>query len=123
MLDKTRPLNTAHLGTLWHHSDFLKLWIGETVSLLGSEVTTLALPLTAIVLLKATPLQMGLLSAASSIPFLLVTLFAGVWVDHKHRRPTLIIANLGRAVLLGLVPLLAFLAIYVSSTCLLLPCL
>lgn len=110
MASKTTKLqNHYHTGTLWHSHDFLKLWTGETVSLLGSEVTTLALPLTAIVLLKATPLQMGLLSAAGSIPFLLVTLFAGVWIDHKRRRPTLIIANLGRAVLLALVPLLAFL--------------
>ena len=110
MASKTAKLQDHyHTGKLWHSPDFLKLWIGETVSLLGSEVTTLALPLTAIVLLKATPLQMGLLSAAGSVPFLLVTLFAGVWIDHKRRRPTLIIANIGRAILLGLVPLLAFL--------------
>ncbi len=110
MVSKTTRLQRhSHVGALWHHSDFLKLWTGETISLLGSEVTALALPLTAIVLLKATAFQMGLLSAASSVPFLLVTLFAGVWIDHKRRRLTLIIANLGRAILLGLIPLLAFL--------------
>lgn len=107
MASKTaKPQHRFRLGTLWHHPDFLKLWTGETVSLLGSQVTLLALPLTAVILLKATPFQMGLLSAAEFAPFLFVTLFAGFWIDHKHRLPVLIMANVGRAILLGAVPLL-----------------
>ena len=104
----SRPQQHPHLGTLWSHRDFRKLWAGETVSLLGSQVTMLALPLTAVVLLKATPLQMGILNAAEFAPFLFVTLLVGIWVNHKRRRPILIIANLGRAFLLALVPLLAW---------------
>jgi MFS family permease len=94
---------------LWQHADFLRLWAGETVSLVGSQVTTLALPLTAIILLKATAMQLGLLYAAGFAPFLFLTLFAGVWVDHSRRRPILLVTNIGRAVLLSLIPILALL--------------
>jgi len=100
---------SPRFGALWHHTDFLKLWAGETVSLAGSQVTTLALPLTAVILLKATSVQLGLLYAAGYAPFLFLTLFAGVWVDHHRRRPLLIVTNIGRGVLLGLIPVLAVL--------------
>jgi MFS family permease len=86
---------------------FFKLWVGETVSLFGSQITTLALPLTAVLTLQATPAQLGVLNAARYAPFLLVTLFAGVWVDRGRRRPVLVGANLGRMVLLLLIPLAA----------------
>lgn len=92
---------------LWRHPDFLTLWIGQTVSLFGSAVTTLALPLTAVTFLHATPGQMGLLSAIGQLPILLFGLPAGAWVDRVRRRPLLIAANLGRALLLGLIPLAA----------------
>jgi MFS family permease len=92
-------------GPLRANPDFLKLWAGETVSLFGSQVTTLAIPLTAALALGATPAQMGLLSAAGFAPFLLLTLFAGVWIDRRRRRPIMIGANLGRAALLLAVPL------------------
>src|SRR5262249_24515006 len=91
--------------SLWRHADFLKLWAGQTVSLFGSEITILALPLTAVLVLQAEPEQMGLLQAAGSIPVLATALFAGVWVDRVRRRPVLIGADLGRAVLLGSIPL------------------
>ncbi len=92
---------------LWHHHDFLKLWAGETVSLFGSQVTMLALPLAAVLLLGAGPVEMGLLTAAGYLPFLLIGLVAGVWVDRCRRRPILIAANLGRALLLTTIPLAA----------------
>jgi MFS family permease len=98
---------STRFGALWHQADFLKLWAGETVSLVGSQVTTLALPLTAVILLKATSVQLGFLYAAGFAPFLFLTLFAGVWVDHHRRRPMLLVTNIGRAVLLGLIPVLA----------------
>jgi MFS family permease len=85
------------------------LWAGETISLVGSQVTTLALPLTAVILLKATSVQLGFLYAAGFAPFLFLTLFAGVWVDHNRRRPILIVTNIGRAVLLSLIPVLVLL--------------
>src|SRR4051794_30847539 len=63
---------------LRHNRDFLKLWAGETVSLFGSQVSQLALPLTAALLLQANALEMGLLQAAGTAPFLLIGLLAGV---------------------------------------------
>lgn len=92
--------------TLWRHSEFMKLWVGESISVFGSMITGLALPITAAVLLKATPGEMGILGAAGSAPFLLIGLFAGVWVDRLRRLPILISADIGRALLLILVPLL-----------------
>jgi hypothetical protein len=53
-----------HLGGLWQNPDFLKLWVGQSVSMLGSQVSLLALPLAAVLTLHATPAQMGLLMAA-----------------------------------------------------------
>ncbi len=106
--NKLYPLS-RYIGVLWYQADFLKLWLGETVSLFGSQVTTLALPLTAVIVLKATPMQVGLLYAAGFAPFLFITLIAGVWIDHHRRRPILIMTNMGRTLLLGLIPLLAFL--------------
>lgn len=96
---------------LWHHRDFAKLWTGQTISLLGSQVTFLALPLTAVLVLGATPAQMGLLTAAGALPSLLVGLFAGVWVDRHRRQPILIAADLGRAALLFAVPAAALLQV------------
>jgi len=97
----------ARLTGLWRHPDFLKLWLGQTISLFGSQITEWALPLAADLILKATPAQMGVLVAARTTPFFLVSLFAGVWVDRLRRRPVLIVADLGRAVLLGFIPLAA----------------
>lgn len=101
--------SSMRFGALWRQPDFLKLWTGQTISLIGSQVTLLALPLTAVLLLRATSLQLGLLGAAETAPFLFISMFAGVWVDHKRRRPTLIFTNIGRAILLGLIPLFALL--------------
>ncbi len=99
----------AAAASLWRHRDFVRLWAAQTVSLFGSQVTTLALPLTAALTLKATPAQMGILGAAQFAPFLLIGLFAGVWVDRRRRRPVMIAADVGRAVLLALIPTLALL--------------
>src|SRR5581483_1545580 len=86
---------------------FLKLWAGESISLVGSQVTTLALPLVAVLVLNAGPLEMGALGAAQYAPFLLFGLLAGVWVDRLRRRPILIWADIGRAALLGWIPISA----------------
>lgn len=104
-----RGSGAAGRGALWQNGDFLRFWAGETISLFGSQVTVLALPLTAVLALNATPGEMGVLSAARFLPFLLLTLPVGVWVDRVRRRPLLIWANLGRGLLLGLVPLVAWL--------------
>jgi MFS family permease len=97
------------LTGLWRHADFMKLWAGQTISLLGSSVTMLALPLTAVLVLEATPAQMGILEAVGALPSLLLGLFAGAWADRHRRRPILIAADVGRAVLLSLIPVAALL--------------
>ena len=94
--------------SLWRHRDFLKLWGGETISQFGTQVTVLALPLTAVLTLEASSSELGLLNAARFAPFIAVILFAGVWVDRHRRRPILIQTNLGRALLIGFVPAAAF---------------
>jgi MFS family permease len=98
-----------HFAGLWRHPDFMKLWVGETISLFGSQITFLALPLTAVLVLNASPFEMGLLGALEFMPFLLLSLFAGVWVDRRPRRQILITANIGRALLLATLPLAGWL--------------
>jgi len=90
-----------------HNPDFRRLWAAQSVSLIGSEVTLLAFPLAAALVLKATPVQMGLLAAASQAPFLLFSLPAGAWIDRTSRRPWLILSDLGRTLLLLSVPIAA----------------
>ncbi len=85
----------------------MKLWTAESISQLGTQVTFLALPLTAILLLDATPFQLGVLTSVEFAPFLLIGLPAGVWVDRLSRRPILIAGDLGRAVALATIPLAA----------------
>ena len=89
---------------LWHHPDFLRLWAADTVSQFGSQVTLLALPLAAALTLDASAAQMGLLTAAGTLPWLLIGLFAGALVDRRRRRPVLVAADLARALLLLAVP-------------------
>jgi predicted MFS family arabinose efflux permease len=89
--------------------DFLKLWFGQCISRMGSLITLVGLPLTAALLLNASPLQMGALASASAAPVLIFGLFAGAWADRLRRRPILIAADLGRAVVLAVVPLAAML--------------
>lgn len=98
-------------SSLWRHANFLKLWFGQTISQFGSQVTLLALPLTAALTLHATPAEMGILSATETAPFLLVGLFAGVWVDRLRRRPILLVTDLARGVLLLAIPLTALLGV------------
>jgi MFS-type transporter involved in bile tolerance (Atg22 family) len=85
--------------------DFLRLWAGETVSLIGTQVTQFTMPLVALLTLNATVLEVGVLNALRFLPVLVVSLFAGVWLDRRRRRPVLIGCALGNAVLIGLVPL------------------
>jgi MFS family permease len=91
------------------NQDFTKLWVGQSISMVGSQVTLLALPVTAAVTLGASSLQMGILSALGSLPALLFGLLAGVWVDRTSRRPILIWADIARALVLAAIPLSALL--------------
>lgn len=92
-------------GGLWSHADFLRLWTGQSISEFGSQVSALALPWLAAAGLHATPLEFSLLTVLGFLPFILFALPAGVWVDRLRRRPILIAGDLGRAVLIGYVPL------------------
>jgi MFS family permease len=94
--------------SLWRHRDFMRLWAGQTVSVFGSQVTQLALPLAAVLTLHATAFQMGLLSAAGMAPWIAFALLVGVWVDRRlRRRWILVTADLGRAAILLSVPVAA----------------
>jgi predicted MFS family arabinose efflux permease len=92
---------------LWLHADFVRLWSGQTISVLGSTVGITAMTFTAILSLHATAFQMGLLNFMRITPGFLASLVAGVWVDRLRRRPLLIGADLGRALMLSLIPLAA----------------
>src|SRR5438034_11820641 len=92
-------------GPLWQHRDFLKLWTGQTLSEFGSQVSQLAIPTIAILTLKASAFQVAALGTVEFLPFLLLTLPAGVWVDRGQRRWVLIAGDFGRAVLLASIPI------------------
>lgn len=96
---------------LGRHPEFFKLWSGQAISTLGSSITTVAMPLAAIIVLHASPVQMGLLAAMTTAPHLLFGLVAGVWVDRTSRRSILVVADVGRALLLGSIPVLGVLGI------------
>ncbi len=92
---------------LWRRPDFAALWAAETISQIGSQITAIALPLVAVVALDASSFAVGLLAAATWLPYLLFGLAAGVWVDRLRRRPLMIAADLARAAALAVVPLAA----------------
>jgi MFS family permease len=109
---------------LLRQPEFLKLWAAQSISQLGDQVTLLALPLTAVLTLDASAAQMGFLVAAELMPHLLFSLLAGVWIERvQRRRRLMIVADIGRAVLLGSIPLaaamdvLSFPQLYVVAFC------
>lgn len=87
---------------------FSILLVADAVSQVGSQVTRVALPLAALIVLGASPLELGILTAAGSAAFVLVGLFAGVVVDRTRKRPILLSADLSRFVLLMSIPIAAF---------------
>ena len=84
--------------------DFRRLWLGQGISVIGSSITLLALPLTAAVYLSATPTEMGYLTALNWLPILLFALFFGAWADRLPHRPVLIATDLARALILITIP-------------------
>ena len=91
-------------GALWRHRDFLKLWTGQSISELGSQVSQLAIPWVAAVVLHVSPFVFSLLATLGFLPFIIFALPAGVWVDRLRRRPILIFGDAARAVLLATIP-------------------
>jgi MFS family permease len=92
-------------GGLWRHADFLRLWSAETVSQFGTQVSQLAIPLAAVIVLDASAFEVAVLGTVEFLPFMLFTLPAGVWVDRLPRRPILIAGDFGRAALLASIPI------------------
>lgn len=91
-------------GTAWHHAAFRRLFAAAAVSQLGTQVGYVALPLLAVVALRATPAEVGALAALGTAAFLLIGLPAGPWVDRLRRRPLMIGADVARSVLLASLP-------------------
>jgi MFS family permease len=91
---------------LLREADFRNLWLGQTLSLFGDQVTLIALPLAAVLVLDASPAEMGYLGAAALLPHLFFSLPAGVWLERiRQRRRVMIAADLARAALLVSLPL------------------
>ncbi|MEU8138121.1 MFS transporter [Streptodolium elevatio] len=91
-------------GLLRRHRDFRLLWLGETTGRFGAAVTSVALPLIAVANLDASTFEVGLLTAASWLPWLVVGLPVGVWVDRMRRRPVMLVSAAVSLVLFASVP-------------------
>ena len=93
--------------SIWRNGAFVRLFTAASVSYLGSFVTRMALPLAAIYGLSAGPLELSAIRSFEFLGWLLVGLVAGAWVDRLRRRPVMIGADLGRAIILGSIPIAA----------------
>jgi MFS family permease len=102
---------TVQKETLWRNPNFLRLWTSETISQFGSQFTGLALPLTAIIILNADSIQLGILNFAGSVPWLIFGLLIGVWVDRHRKQRIMVTSNILRGSLLALIPIAAVLGI------------
>lgn len=101
------PPRPPRIPRLLRQAAFRRYWSAQTVSLFGDQITMLAVPLLAVLAFGAGPAEMGYLTAASLLPNLFFSLPAGAWVDQRRRRrQVMIIADIGRADLLLVVPLL-----------------
>ena len=104
-----RPLGrlrrvTPPSASVARNPDFVRLWTAQTISQFGTQVSLLALPLVAILLLRASALEVALLGTVEFLPFILFSLPAGAWVDRLRRRPILILGDMGRALALSSIP-------------------
>ena len=89
---------------LWSNNAFVRVWAAASISIFGSLITRIALPLVAILTLDAGAIEVAVLRSMDLAAALIVGLVAGAWVDRLRRRPVLIWADLGRAALLGIIP-------------------
>src|SRR4051812_38602 len=91
---------------LRENTNFRRYFVGQAVSLIGDQVTLIALPLTAVLALHASPGEMGALLTAALAPNLIFALHAGVWVDRRGRRRQVMIASdIGRGLLIATIPI------------------
>ena len=104
---RTLPFVPSLTG-LWRHPDFPKLWGSLTITHFGGQVTFLALPLTAALVLHATPFEVGVLTAMGALPYPLFGLFAGVLVDRTRKLPVMVASDIGRGLVLAAIPVCAW---------------
>lgn len=90
------------------HANFRSLWIAQILSLVGTQVTIVSLPIIAIKLLNASTMQVGILTAVAYLPFLLFGLPAGAWVDRMSIKKLMIVCDICRGTLLLVIPLLYY---------------
>ncbi|MDH6136271.1 putative MFS family arabinose efflux permease [Kitasatospora sp. MAA4] len=114
-----KPVAARGRWGLWAEHDFRRLWIGETTSGLGTAVGHVSLSLVAVVVLNASPVMMGVLTAAAWIPWLLIGLPAGAWVDRWPRRRVMLVSDLALMLLFASVPLAAWLGVLTMTQLLL----
>ena len=98
-------------GRLWKYSDFLKLWAAESISVFGITISTVALPLVAIITLNAGAGELGILKALHHTPVLLFGLFMGAWIDRVRRHPLMIATEFSNGILLAIIPVTAVLGV------------
>lgn len=93
-------------GLLRRNANFRRYFFGQSVSLLGDQIATIALPLTAVLALHASAGQMGALTTVYLLPNLLLSLHAGVWVDRSgRRRAVMLLADVARGLLTLTIPI------------------
>lgn len=107
MSDRSRFPHPPSRHGLYKHRDFRLLLFGQTTSQFGAQVSGVAIPLLAVLDLHATPFELGLVTASSTLAFALIGLQAGVWLDRMRRRPVLVASDVARALLLATIPLAA----------------
>lgn len=103
---RRRP-RAGRRSALWRNRDFLNLWSSSSISQIGAQLGLMAVPLIAALAMDASPMQMGILTAAGGVPRLLLGFIAGTWVDRLPRRPIMIWTDIGRAVTFAVVPVAA----------------
>ena len=97
--------------SLWRDANFLTLWSGQSLAQFGPQITELAVPVLAVLLLGASEFEIGVLNAANVAAFLLVGLPAGAWIDRLRKRHVMIAADIVRALALAAVPALWMLGV------------
>jgi len=89
----------------------MRLWTAQTIEAVGGEFTTIAMQTLAILLVRAGPMEIGILFGLQTLPVPILGMFVGVWADRWRRRPIMIAANLGRMITLGWVPIAQWLGV------------
>ncbi len=96
---------TSRIPVLLRQTQFRRYWTAQTISMFGDQISGIAIPLAAVLVLRASAADMGYLTALVWLPSLLFGLHAGAWVDRRgHRRLTMIAADVGRCALLASLP-------------------